>query len=69
MPATPAFRGQAQATKIHAYLMSLIDGERSIEDIATVLEQQRLMPKNEAIPVIVGFMEKMQTEAAGTPGL
>ena len=59
VPLTPAFRSQAMTTQIYAFIMSLIDGKRSIKDMAAVLEKQRLMTKEEAIPAIRNFLTKM----------
>ena len=59
IPALKQFTEQAMITQVHAYLMSLIDGNNSIEQIAQVLEQQRLMSATEAVPVIQGFLKKM----------
>jgi len=59
IPALPRFREQAMATQVHAYLMSLIDGQRSVTELAQVLEQQQLMSAREAVPVIQDFLRKM----------
>ena len=49
-------------TQIYSFMMSLIDGKRSIEDMATVLEKQKLMSKAEAIPAIRAFLTKMHDD-------
>ena len=41
----------------------MIDGRRSIEDMAVVLEKQRLMTRAEAIPAIRVFLTKMFDDA------
>lgn len=64
IPALPAFRNQAMTTKIHAYIMSLIDGKRTLEDMARILEEQRLMERQEAETALRGFLIKMNEEAA-----
>jgi hypothetical protein len=43
--------------------MSLIDGKRSIKDMAVVLESQRLMSKEEAEPAIRAFLTKMYDDS------
>ena len=48
VPLLPAFQSQAMATRVHAFIMSLIDGKRSLDDMAAVMEAQQLMPKEEA---------------------
>jgi ubiquinone/menaquinone biosynthesis C-methylase UbiE/uncharacterized protein YbaR (Trm112 family) len=59
VPALPAFRMQAASTRIFAYVMGLIDGRRSIDDMAKLLESQRLMHKQEAEGVIRDFLIRM----------
>jgi hypothetical protein len=69
VPALPAFQNQAMATRIHAFIMSLIDGQRSLKEMAAVMEAQQLMPKDEAEEAIRGFLIKMFDEAGGDRGL
>lgn len=59
VPLSPSFRTQAMTTQIYSFMMSLIDGKRSIDDMATVLEKQKLMTKAEAVPAIRAFLTKM----------
>lgn len=63
VPALPSFQSQAMATRIHAFIMSLIDGKRSLKDMARMMEAQQLMPKDEAEEAIRGFLIKMYDEA------
>ena len=63
IPVLPHFRNQATATKIHAFILGLIDGRRSIADMAAVLEQQRLMPKAEAEASIRQFMMTLYAQS------
>ena len=63
VPKLAHFEQQALATQVHAYLMSLIDGERSISDIAQELEASRLMTAREAVPVVQDFLTKMLDRA------
>jgi len=69
VPLLPAFQSQAMATRIHAFIMSLIDGQRSLKDMAAVMEAQRLMPQDEAETAIRGFLIKMLNEASTGQGL
>ncbi len=48
VPLSPSFRTQAMTTQVYSFIMSLIDGKRSIKDMAAVLEKQKLMSKEEA---------------------
>ena len=50
-------------TQIYSFIMSLIDGKRSIKDMAAVLESQRLMTKDEAVPAIRSFLTRMHDDA------
>jgi hypothetical protein len=63
VPLDDAFRSQAAATRIHALLMSMIDGRRSIKDMAQILVEQRLMTVAEAEPTLRAFFIKMQDDA------
>jgi len=63
VPLTPSFRQQAMTTQIYSFIMSLIDGKRSIKDMALVLEKQKLMTREEAEPAIRSFMTKMYDDS------
>jgi uncharacterized protein YbaR (Trm112 family)/SAM-dependent methyltransferase len=63
VPLTPSFRQQAMTTQIYSFIMSLIDGKRSIKDMSVVLESQKLMTKEEAEPAIRSFMTKMYDDS------
>jgi uncharacterized protein YbaR (Trm112 family) len=66
VPLTPSFQTQALSTRIYSYIMSLIDGRRTIEDMAKILEQQKLMPQAEAIPAIRNFLTRMYDDSRRT---
>ncbi len=68
VPASRSFRQQAMTTQIYAFIMSLIDGKRSIKDMAAVLEKQRLMTKAEAEPAIRTFLTKMYDDSQKQSG-
>jgi hypothetical protein len=63
VPLDDAFRNQASATRIHAFLMSMIDGRRSIKDMAKLVVEQRLMTAAEAEPALRSFFIKMHDDA------
>ena len=63
VPLTPSFRTQALSTRIYSYIMTLIDGRRTIEDMAEILEQQKLMSRAEAIPAIRNFLTRMYDDS------
>ncbi len=63
VPLSDSFQTQAAATRIHAFVMSLIDGRRSITQMALELERQGLMPKAEATAAIRGMLDTMWEES------
>ncbi len=63
VPLTDSFRSQAAATRIHAFLMSLIDGRRSIKDMAKLVVEQGLMTPDEAEPALRSFFIRMHDDA------
>jgi hypothetical protein len=63
IPALEHFRVAATTTRIHAHIMAMIDGRRSLLDMAQLLEQQRLMPANEAEASIRGLLIKLYDES------
>ncbi len=68
VPLTPSFRTQAMTTQIYSFMMSLIDGKRTIEDMADVLGNQKLMTKEEAEPAIRSFLTKMYDDSQKQSG-
>ncbi|HEX6996809.1 MAG TPA: hypothetical protein VF322_01620 [Gammaproteobacteria bacterium] len=62
VPLLDAFRTQAATTHIYAFLMSLIDGRRSIKDMARLMAERRLMTRGEAEGAIRQFLIKMYDE-------
>lgn len=69
VPALKSFRSQAMSTQIHSFIMSLIDGKRTIGDMAAILEQQKLMSKEEAIPALRNFFTRMYDDSQKSSGL
>ena len=63
VPLTNSFRQQAMTTQIYSFIMSLIDGKRSIKDMSIILEKQKLMTKEEAEPAIRSFMTRMYDDS------
>ena len=63
VPVLPAFRDQAMATLIHLFIIELIDGKRSLRDMAALMEQQRLMSRDEAEESIRGFLIRLFEDA------
>jgi SAM-dependent methyltransferase/uncharacterized protein YbaR (Trm112 family) len=63
VPLVESFRVQAMSTRIHAFIMSLIDGRRTLKDIAKLIVEQRLMEQHEAEPAIRAFLIKMHDDS------
>jgi len=68
VPLTSEFRMQAFTTRIYAFLMSMIDGRRSIDEMAALMDEQKLMPKDEARQSLRTFLTKMFEESQTPPG-
>ena len=68
VPQSASFRTQAMTTQIYSFIMSLIDGKRSIRDMAIVLEKQKLMSREEAEPAIRSFLTKMHDDSQSQSG-
>jgi SAM-dependent methyltransferase len=67
VPVLPALRSQALATRVYAFLLAMIDGERTIQDMAHLMEQQRLMPADDALPAIRRFLARALEESGRPP--
>jgi hypothetical protein len=63
VPLLPPFQTTALTTRIHAFIMSMIDGRRSLKDMARILVDQQLMSAHDAEPTLRGFLIKMYEEA------
>ena len=59
VPVLREFQMQAASTRIYAFVMGMIDGRRSIRDMAKLMEQQKLMSREEAEASIRGFLTRM----------
>ena len=68
VPLLRAFKTQASTTHIYGYVMSLIDGKRSIADMAKVMEEQKLMTRQEAEPAIRNFLIRMYDDSQRQTG-
>lgn len=65
VPVTQSFQTQGAASRIHGFLFALIDGKRSLEDMAILMEQERLMPKDEALATLRNFLIRALEESEG----
>jgi len=63
VPRTPAFEIRAISSRVHAFLLALINGERSMRDMAHVLVEQRLMSAQEAEAQVRLFLARLHEES------
>ena len=68
VPLSPSFRSQAMTTQVYSFIMSLIDGKRTLKDMAVVLEKQKLMTRDEAEPAIRSFLTRMYDDSQKQSG-
>lgn len=63
VPRTPALEMQAISSRVHAFLLALINGERSLRDMARMLVEQRLMSADEAEHAVRLFLARLYEES------
>lgn len=68
VPLLKSFQMQAMTTRIYGFIMGLIDGRRSIGDMAKLLVDQRLMTREEAEPAVRNFLTRMFEDSRRPPG-
>ena len=68
VPALPQFRAQSLSTRVYAFLLAMIDGERTIRDMARLMEQQKLMTAADAEPAIRRFLTRLLEQSDQRPG-
>jgi SAM-dependent methyltransferase len=67
IPALPQFQSDALTMRIYGYLATLIDGRRSIRDIAQELVRERLMTADAAEPAVRSFVGRLLEDAQRRP--
>jgi hypothetical protein len=67
VPVLPQFRAQSLATRVYAFLFAMIDGERTVRDMARLMEQQKLMTAEDAEPAIRRFLARSLAESTRLP--
>jgi hypothetical protein len=63
VPALPAYQSSALAMRVYGFVASLIDGRRSVADIAQVLVTERLMTAESAPAAVLGFLRRLHADA------
>lgn len=65
VPPSESFQTQGMSSRIHGFFFSMIDGQRSLDDMAVLMEQERLMPKAEGIAALRNFFIRALEESEG----
>lgn len=68
VPLLPEIGRRQLEWRVLSYVASLVDGRRSLRDIAQVLVQQRLMTEAEAEPTVRSFLARLHDEARAAAG-
>ena len=63
VPLLPQVESQALAMRVHSFVASLVDGRRTLRDIADVLVRERLMAADESLPAVRAFLQRLFDEA------
>jgi hypothetical protein len=63
VPALPGFQSAALTMRIYGFVASLIDGRRSVAEIAQVLIAERLMTADGAPAAVRGFLRRLHEDA------
>jgi hypothetical protein len=63
VPRTRAFEMQAISSRVHAFLLAMINGERSVSDMARMLVEQRLMSAEEAESQVILFLTRLHEDS------
>jgi SAM-dependent methyltransferase len=63
VPRTRAFEMQAISTRVHAFMLALINGERSMRDMARLIVDQKLMPADEAEAQVRLFLTRLHEDS------
>ena len=62
IPLLPEIQGRQLELRVLAHVASLVDGRRSVRDVARVLVEQRLMSEAEAEPTVRAFLGRLHDE-------
>jgi uncharacterized protein YbaR (Trm112 family) len=68
IPLSAGFQGRQLELRVLAYVASLVDGHRSVRDVARELVAQRLMSESEAEPTVRAFLARLHAESQSGPG-
>ncbi len=63
VPKLRSFETQSMTTRVYAFLMALVDGKRSIKDMAKLMVEQQLLDPEDAELTVKNFVIKMYEES------
>ena len=63
VPKLRSFETQAMTTRVYAFLMALVDGKRTIKDMAKLMVDQQLLDPQDAELTVKSFVIKMYEES------
>jgi hypothetical protein len=64
VPRTQALELEQVTSRIHAFMLALVNGERSVADMARMVAEQRLLPPNDAEAAVRQFLRRSFERAA-----
>lgn len=64
VPQSAVLREQALTQQVYGFVATLVDGQRSVADIAAHLAEKRLMSLEEAVTAVRGFLLQVHEQAA-----
>ncbi|MEL6870970.1 MAG: methyltransferase domain-containing protein [Pseudomonadota bacterium] len=65
VPVSESFQQQGMASRIHGFFFSMVDGKRTLQDMAVLMEQERLMPQDEGVAALRNFFIRALEESEG----
>jgi uncharacterized protein YbaR (Trm112 family) len=63
IPLLPEFQARQLELRVLGYVAALVDGRRSVRDVARVLIEQRLLSESEAEPTVRAFLARLHAES------
>jgi len=68
VPLLPPLQRRQLEVRVIAFVAGLVDGRRSVQDIAAVLVERRMMTAEEAVPAVHGFLRRLHDESTADRG-
>jgi len=64
VPRTESLALAADASRIQAVLLALVDGQRSVDDLVRIVSEQGLLPAPQALSAVRGLLERLHRTGA-----